>query len=153
LNNTEYELHILLKTNSAQVESQLKQNLNRSGDIVKNRLAVISDAISIHNLTQIVSNLHPIMIDRKQLSNNTTELKFLIPQLSVKSTECFDRVADCVVVPLFFSFTKDKAHQAGLGRVFYPLQECNLLRFGEKVPPPDGLLFHLVSHRQLASTF
>lgn len=56
LNNTQYELDILFKTNFAQLESQLKQNLNKSGDIVKNRLAVISEAISINNLTQIVSS-------------------------------------------------------------------------------------------------
>ena len=56
LNNTQYELDILFKTNFAQLESQLKQNLNKSGDIVRNRLAVISEAISINNLTQIVSS-------------------------------------------------------------------------------------------------
>ena len=57
LNNTQYELDILFKTNFAQLESQLNQNLNKSGDIVKNRLAIISDAISINNLTQIVSSM------------------------------------------------------------------------------------------------
>lgn len=84
LNNTQYELDILFKTNFAQLESQLNQNLNKSGDIVKNRLAIISDAISINNLTQIVSNLQPILHDLKRLINNTNELKFLTAQLKGK---------------------------------------------------------------------
>lgn len=55
-NNTQQELNILFKTNFAQLESQLRKNLNMSGDIVKQRLAVISKAISINNLTEIVTS-------------------------------------------------------------------------------------------------
>lgn len=57
LNNTQYELNVLFKTNFAQLESQLKKNLNMSGDIVKYRLAIISKAISIDNLTEIVTSM------------------------------------------------------------------------------------------------
>lgn len=58
LNNTQYELDILFKTNFAQLEAQILSNLNMSGTIVKNKLAVISEAISIDNLTQIVSSMY-----------------------------------------------------------------------------------------------
>lgn len=58
LNNTQYELDILFKTNFAQLEAQILNNLNMSGTIVKNKLAVISEAISIDNLTQIVSSMY-----------------------------------------------------------------------------------------------
>lgn len=56
LNNTQYELDILFKTNFAQLESQIHKNLNISGEIVKNKIAIISEASSVDNLTQIVSS-------------------------------------------------------------------------------------------------
>ena len=84
LNNTQYELDVLFKTNYAQLEQQVRKSLNKSGDIVNNRLAIISEAISINNLTQIVSNLQPIMNDLKRLINNTKELKRLTAQLKIK---------------------------------------------------------------------
>ncbi|KPM02837.1 prominin protein-like protein [Sarcoptes scabiei] len=84
LNNTQYELNILFKTNFAQLESQIQKNLNTSGDIVKNKLEIISQASSIDNLTMIVSNLQPILHDLRKLINHTNELKFLTVQLRSK---------------------------------------------------------------------
>lgn len=71
LNNTQYELDILFKTNFAQLESQLKRSLNMSGNIVKTRLAVISEAISIDNLTTIVTSK---LLKRETFFNSTFHL-------------------------------------------------------------------------------
>lgn len=62
LNNTQYELDILFKTNFAQLESQIHKNLNISGEIVKNKIAIISEASSVDNLTQIVSSKFAIIL-------------------------------------------------------------------------------------------
>jgi len=56
LNNTQYEINTLLRTNFNQLEQELGDSLDKSGLIVKNRLAVLSEAASLENLTDIVSS-------------------------------------------------------------------------------------------------
>ncbi|KAH9416445.1 Prominin [Dermatophagoides pteronyssinus] len=94
LNNTQYELDILFKTNFAQLEQQIRKNLEISGEIVKNELAIISKASSVDNLTQIVTNLQPILQDLKKLINNTNELKFLTVQLRGKISRIKEDIED-----------------------------------------------------------
>lgn len=55
LNNTQHEVNTLLRTNFEQLEHELGNSLDKSGLIVKNRLAVLSEAASLENLTDIVS--------------------------------------------------------------------------------------------------
>lgn len=94
LNNTQYELDILFKTNFAQLETQIRKNLDISGEIVKNELAIISKASSVDNLTQIVTNLQPILQDLKKLINHTNELKFLTVQLRGKISRIKQDIED-----------------------------------------------------------
>ncbi|OTF71095.1 prominin protein-like protein [Euroglyphus maynei] len=94
LNNTQYELDIVFKTNFAQLETQIRKNLEISGEIVKNELATISKASSIDNLTQIVTNLQPILQDLKKLINHTNELKFLTVQLRGKISRIKQDIED-----------------------------------------------------------
>ena len=56
LNNTQHEINTLLRTNFEQLEHELGNSLDKSGLIVKNRLAVLSEAVSLENLTDIVSS-------------------------------------------------------------------------------------------------
>lgn len=64
LRNTQMEVNTLLRTNFQQLEDQMSLSLNKSGLIVKNRLAERSKAIALDNLTEIVSSksLHSILI-------------------------------------------------------------------------------------------
>lgn len=56
LNNTQYEINTLLRTNFGQLEQELNDQLDKSGLIVKNRLALVSRAVALENLTEIVSS-------------------------------------------------------------------------------------------------
>lgn len=56
LNNTQYEVNTLLRTNFGQLEHELSESLDKSGLIVKNRLALVSQAVALDNLTEIVTS-------------------------------------------------------------------------------------------------
>lgn len=56
LRNTQMEVNILLRTNFHQLEDQMSLSLNKSGVIVKNRLAERSKASALENLTEIVTS-------------------------------------------------------------------------------------------------
>jgi hypothetical protein len=56
LNNTQHEINTLFRTNFEQLEQELGDSLDKSGLIVKNRIAIISEAASLNNLTDIVSS-------------------------------------------------------------------------------------------------
>ena len=56
LNNTQHEVNVLLRINYHQLEQELSNSLDRSGLIVKNRLALVSHASALENLTEIVTS-------------------------------------------------------------------------------------------------
>lgn len=56
LNNTQFEVNTLLRTNFGQLEQELDESLDKSGLIVKNRLALVSQAVALENLTEIVTS-------------------------------------------------------------------------------------------------
>jgi len=56
LNNTQFEVNTLLRTNYGQLEQELFDSLDKSGIIVKDRLASVSQAVALNNLTEIVSS-------------------------------------------------------------------------------------------------
>ena len=56
LNNTQFEVNTLLRTNYGQLEQELFDSLDKSGVIVKNRLALVSQAVALDNLTEIVQS-------------------------------------------------------------------------------------------------
>ncbi|RWS26769.1 prominin-like protein [Leptotrombidium deliense] len=59
LNNTQLEVKTLLRDNFLQLQQELDDSLDKSGQIVKNRLAFVSHASALENLTEIVtSKLH-----------------------------------------------------------------------------------------------
>ena len=62
LNNTQFEVNTLLRTNYGQLEAELFDSLDRSGIIVKNRLAIVSQAVALDNLTEIVSSTFLILM-------------------------------------------------------------------------------------------
>ncbi|XP_074600905.1 prominin-like [Brevipalpus obovatus] len=74
LQNTQVEVNTLLRTNFQQLEEQMSSSLNKSGIIVKNRLAEKSKAVALENLTEIVTKLDNIHLDLKQLFNLTNSL-------------------------------------------------------------------------------
>ncbi|RWS04408.1 prominin-like protein [Dinothrombium tinctorium] len=75
LNNTQFEVNTLLRTNFRQLEQELDNSLDKSGLIVKNRLAFVSQAIALENLTEIVTKLDNIHGDLVNLSKETDELR------------------------------------------------------------------------------
>ncbi|CAG2100544.1 unnamed protein product [Medioppia subpectinata] len=81
LNNTQLEVNTLLRTNFDQLEHELSDSLDKSGLIVKNRIAILSEAAALDNLTDIVSKLGSVLEDLKTLSGETTELRLLTVQL------------------------------------------------------------------------
>jgi len=81
LNNTQHEVNTLLRTNFGQLEQELGDSLDKSGLIVKNRLALVSQAIALDNLTEIVTKLEAIHSDIRVLSVETTGLRGLLHQL------------------------------------------------------------------------
>ncbi|KAI1295479.1 Prominin-1-A [Halotydeus destructor] len=82
LNNTQYEVNTLLRTNFGQLEDELNESLDKSGLIVKNRLALVSQAVALENLTEIVSKLDTIQTDLKLLAQETNELRNSLHLLS-----------------------------------------------------------------------
>lgn len=56
LNNTQHEVNTLLLTNFGQLEAEIANSLDQSGVIVKNRLAQVSQADALDNLTEIVTS-------------------------------------------------------------------------------------------------
>lgn len=57
LNNTQFEVSTLLRTNYGQLQAELFDSLDKSGVIVKNRLALVSQAVALDNLTEIVTSM------------------------------------------------------------------------------------------------
>ena len=82
LNNTQYEVNTLLRTNFGQLEAALSNSLDKSGSIVKDRLARVSEAIALDNLTEIVTKLDTIQADLRVLSQETNELRNSLHLLS-----------------------------------------------------------------------
>ena len=82
LNNTQFEVNTLLRTNYGQLEFELSDSLDKSGLIIKNRLALVSEAIALDNLTEIVSKLDDIQADLRVLSQETNELRNSLHLLS-----------------------------------------------------------------------
>lgn len=82
LNKTQFEVNTLLRTNFGQLEDELNDSLDKSGLIVKNRLALVSQAVAIQNLTEIVMKLDTIQSDLKLLAQETNELRNALHLLS-----------------------------------------------------------------------
>ena len=82
LNNTQFEVNTLLRTNFGQLEDELNESLDKSGLIVKNRLALVSQAVALDNLTEIVTKLDTIQSDLKVLAQETIELRHALHLLS-----------------------------------------------------------------------
>lgn len=62
LNNTQHEVNTLLLTNFGQLESEIANSLDTSGIIVKNRLAQVSQADALDNLTEIVTSKYFLIV-------------------------------------------------------------------------------------------
>ncbi|XP_071444915.1 prominin-like protein isoform X2 [Hetaerina americana] len=81
LSNTKEEVNNLLVTNFLELEIVLNKILEASGKIVKDKLAEVSKAIALQNLTSIVSglgkikeDLHDIKTVTKYLQGNSSQL-------------------------------------------------------------------------------
>ena len=83
LNTTQLEVNTLLRKNFNQLQTELESNLDKSGLIIKNRLAVYSKAIALENLTEIVTKLDDIYLELVKLSNETRVLEIHLSHLRI----------------------------------------------------------------------
>lgn len=94
LNNTQFEVSTLLVTNFDQLEKELSNNLDKSGTIIKNRLALASQAIALENLTEIVLKLEEIHSDLDQLSKETDDLSKMLSDLRLGLRKAKENLED-----------------------------------------------------------
>ena len=75
LNNTDYEVDNLFRVNYNQLESEINQRLDTSGIIIKHKLAIASEAISLANLTDIVLEFNDTKFRLERLDRELSILK------------------------------------------------------------------------------
>jgi len=83
LNTTQIEVNTLLRKNYHQLETELESSLDKSGSIIKNRLAVQSKAIALENLTEVVKKLDDICSELVELANKTRVLEIHLSHLRI----------------------------------------------------------------------
>ncbi|KAG1688587.1 Prominin-1-A [Nymphon striatum] len=99
LKNTRNSVNSLLKDNYGELNLRLGDTLDRSGDIVKNRLGKATEAFAINNLTSIVSGLEKVRDQLRNVSEKTALLQGLASELqvglSVKRQELLSLLSRC----------------------------------------------------------
>ena len=81
LDNTGIEIHNLLVTNFEELEKVLNQTLDEGGPILKRKLAHITNAVAIDNITDIVSRLGNVRSHLKEINKITNVLQVNVKQL------------------------------------------------------------------------
>ena len=81
LDNTGIEFHSLLVTNFEELEKVLNQTLDEGGPILKRKLAHITNAVAIDNITDIVSRLGNVRRHLKDINRTTNLLQVNVKQL------------------------------------------------------------------------
>lgn len=81
LDNTGIEIHNLLVTNFEELEKVLNQTLDEGGPILKRKLAHITNAVAIDNITDIVSRLGNVRRHLKDINRTTNLLQVNVKQL------------------------------------------------------------------------
>jgi len=99
LEHTGDSVNTLLVLNYKELESVLGEVLDDSGNILKNSLAKVTQAIAINNLTDIVAGLGAIRINLKDILDDTRTLEQKVDQLKVglgkSQEELAGALADC----------------------------------------------------------
>ncbi|KAG9510244.1 Coatomer subunit zeta-1 [Fragariocoptes setiger] len=75
LNVTDYEVDNLLKANFQQLEQELNSRLDSGGLIIKHKLATVSEASALSNLTDMVADLNDTKTKLEQLDKELSFLK------------------------------------------------------------------------------
>jgi len=81
LDNTGIEIHNLLVTNFEELEKVLNQTLDEGGPILKRKLAHVTNAVAIDNITDIVSRLGNVRRHLKDINRTTNLLQVNVKQL------------------------------------------------------------------------
>ena len=81
MDNTGIEIHNLLVTNFEELEKVLNQTLDEGGPILKRKLAHITNAVAIDNITDIVSRLGNVRSHLKEINKITNVLQVNVKQL------------------------------------------------------------------------
>ncbi|KAG8224847.1 hypothetical protein J437_LFUL005450 [Ladona fulva] len=92
LSNTKEEVNNLLITNFKELETVLNNILEASGQIVKDKLAEVSKAVALKNLTSIVSGLGKIKEDLRDIKTVTRYLQGNSSQLNYGLNEVRGRL-------------------------------------------------------------
>ncbi|XP_059472702.1 prominin-like protein isoform X2 [Neocloeon triangulifer] len=87
LSNTKEEVNTLLVTNYRELQTVLNDILEGSGQIVKDKLADVSKAVALNNLTAIATGLTKIKGDLSDISTITRELQQKSQQLNAGLVE------------------------------------------------------------------
>ena len=83
LDNTGREFHTLLVTNFEELEKVLNQTLDEGGPILKRKLAHVTNAVAIDNITDIVSKLGNVRRNLKDINSQTLFLQGKVSQLQL----------------------------------------------------------------------
>ncbi|KAK6623813.1 hypothetical protein RUM44_010669 [Polyplax serrata] len=103
LDNTEIETNHLLKTNFNELKVHWNIQIKDAGEIVKNQLAVVSHAVALTNLTNIVSGMEVIKQDLAAIQRATGHLQELASTLGdyldVTRDELLKELYNCRDIP------------------------------------------------------
>ncbi|EEB12500.1 prominin, putative [Pediculus humanus corporis] len=77
LDNTKKEVNHLLVINYQELKNHLGHRIDDAGEIVKNQLAVVSHAVALSNLTNLVSGMEIIKNDLASIQKSTEKLQEL----------------------------------------------------------------------------
>merc|ERR1719461_2121956 len=128
-------IEVLLVTNFAEMEEVLGDILDDSGPILKKKLADITEAIAINDLTNIVSglgkvkkNLNTILSDTRTLDDKVNQLRDGLSRsqkdLNVALEECNSNTA-CANFLQEFDLAKDLAMAESFINIEFTMPEVN----------------------------
>ncbi|XP_065338123.1 prominin-like protein isoform X3 [Cloeon dipterum] len=92
MSNTKEEVNTLLVTNYRELQTVLNEILEASGQIVKDKLAEVSKAVALNNLTAIATGLTKIKGDLSDISKISQELQRFGLQLNAGMTEIKEKL-------------------------------------------------------------
>lgn len=95
LNNTDYEVDNLLRVNYNQLESEINLRLDTAGMIIKQKLAISSEAIALVNLTDIVTEFNDTKIRLEKLDRELSGLKSRLLTAKISLSDLRRKLESC----------------------------------------------------------
>ena len=137
LDNTGIEIHNLLVTNFEELEKVLNQTLDEGGPILKRKLAHITNAVAIDNITDIVSRLGNVRSHLKEINKITNVLQVNVKQLKQgledrrtklkRALRLCNSNKACQNFLKEYTIDKDLAVAANFENLLFELPDVNLL--------------------------